>query len=261
MAQESNKIVFRASDGNTVRLEHRESLPSAAALAKEYANAGYPDRYAVYTEKQTALSATGAALSENESENGLYVSCILRPSIFPSQAGALGALSAVAFASALEEHTSKNIGIGWVSNVYCEGVKIGETSVEGKLDDFTSYEYLIVSFSVKMDEKNFPPRLTDIVRRVFEEDSVSVSMIMAKTVLNKFFAVYRELKNPAKHINAYASRSVLLDKKIKFIDDGKKKPCRVVGINRDSLALIVEGKDGRRHEITSPSGVVIPNKI
>jgi BirA family biotin operon repressor/biotin-[acetyl-CoA-carboxylase] ligase len=261
MAQESNKIVFRASDGNTVRLEHRESLPSAAALAKEYANAGYPDRYAVYTEKQTALSALGTPLSENQSENGLYVSCILRPSIFPSQAGAIGALSSVAFASALEEHTSKNIGIGWVSSIYCEGVKIGETSVEGKLDDFTSYEYLIVSFSVKMNEKNFPPRLTDIVRRVFEEDSVSVSMIMAKTVLNKFFAVYRELKNPAKHINAYVSRSVLLDKKIKFIDDGKKKACRVIGINRESLALIVEGKDGRRHEITSPSGVVIPNKI
>lgn len=261
MAQESNKIVFRASDGNTVRLEHRESLPSAAALAKEYANAGYPDRYAVFTEKQTALSACGAPLSDNEIESGLFVSCILRPSIFPSQAGAIGALSAVAFAAALEEHTAKNIGIGWVSDIFCDGIKIGETAVEGKLDNFTSYEYLIVSFSVRLNEKNFPPRLTDIVRQVFEEDSISVSMIMAKTVLNKFFGVYRELKNPAKHINTYVSRSVLMDKKIKYIDDGKKKTCRVVGINRESLAIIVEAKDGTRHEITSPSGVVIPNKI
>lgn len=261
MAQESNIISFRASDGNTVRLEHRESLPSAAALAKEYANAGYPDRYAVYTEKQTAVSALGNPLSDNEIESGLYVSCILRPSIFPSQAGAVGPLSAVAFAAALEEHTAKNIGIGWVSDIYCNGVRIGGTSVEGKLDNFTSYEYLIVSFSVKLDQKNFPPRLTDMIRKVFEEDSVSISMIMAKTVLNKFFAVYRELKNPAKHINAYVTRSALTDKKIKFIEDGKKKTARVVGINKESFGLIVEAKDGRKLEITSPSGVIIPNKL
>ena len=261
MAQESNKIVFRASDGNTVRLEHRQSLPSAAALAKEYANSGYPDRYAIYTEKQTSLSATGAPLSDGDVENGLFVSLILRPSIFPSQAGAIGALSAVAFSTALEEHTTKNIGIGWVSNIFCEGVKIGDVSVEGKLDSFTSYEYLIVNFSVRLDEKNFPPRLTDMVRRVFEEDSVSVTMIMAKTILNKFFGLYRELKNPAKHINTYATKSVLVDKKIKFIDDGKKRGCRVVGINRESLALVVETKDGKKHEITSPSNAIIPNKI
>ena len=261
MAQESNKIVFRASDGNTVRLERRESLPSAAALAKEYANAGYPDRYAVYTEVQTAKSATGAPLSENEAERGLYISCILRPSIFPSQAGAIGALSAVAFASALEEHTAKSIGIGWVSNIYCDGLRIGMTEIEGKLDNHTSYEYLIVSFSVKMNDKNFPPRLTDIVRRVFEEDSVSISMIMAKTVLNKFFALYREIKSPAKHINAYIGRSVLVDKKIKYLGDEKKKTCRVVGINRDTLALIIETRDGVRREINSPSSVTIPNKI
>lgn len=261
MAQESNKIVFRASDGNTVRLEHRQSLPSAAALAKEYANSGYPDRYAIYTEKQTSLSATGVPLSDGDVENGLFVSLILRPSIFPSQAGAIGALSAVAFSTALEEHTTKNIGIGWVSNIFCEGVKIGDVSVEGKLDSFTSYEYLIVNFSVRLDEKNFPPRLTDMVRRVFEEDSVSVTMIMAKTILNKFFGLYRELKNPVKHINTYATKSVLVDKKIKFIDDGKKRGCRVVGINRESLALVVETKDGKKHEITSPSNAIIPNKI
>jgi biotin-(acetyl-CoA carboxylase) ligase len=112
-----------------------------------------------------------------------------------------------------------------------------------------------------MNAKNFPPRLTDIVRQVFEEDNISVSMIMAKTVLNKFFGLYREIKNPAKHINAYAARSVLNDKKIKYVHDGKKKPCKVVGINRENLALTIETKDGRRIDITSPSGVVIPNKI
>lgn len=261
MASEVNIMTFRASDGNSVKLEYKESLPSAAALAREYAKAGYPDRYVVFAEKQTVESAVGATVSENEPEKGLYLSCILRPSIFPSQAGCLGALSAVALASALEEHTMQKMGIGWVSDIYCDGVKIGYTSVEGKLDNYTSYEYLIVSFAVRLEGKKFSPRLTDMVRRVFEDGNLSIPIIMAKTVLNRFFAIYREIKNPAKHLNHYATKFALTDKKIKFLEDGKKKTVKVIGVNKTNLALMIETKDGRTLEITSPSSIILPSKI
>ena len=256
-----NTFTFRASDGNTVKLEYRDSLPSAAGLAKEYANSGYPDRYVIFTEKQTAISAAGHPITDNDGESGLYLSIILRPSIFPSQAGSICPLSALAFSNALEEHTTKKMGIGWLSDIFCDGVKIGHTSVEGKLDNFTSYEYLIVNFSVKLDKRNFPPRLTDMVKRVFEDDNLSVPMIIAKTVLNKFFGIYRELKNPAKHMNAYVMRSTLIGHKIKYLEDGKKKVAKVVEVSKENLALIIETKDGRRVSITSPSSVIIPNKI
>ncbi|MBR3875484.1 MAG: hypothetical protein IKJ25_01755 [Clostridia bacterium] len=261
MENNVNIMTFRASDGNTVKLEYSESLPSAADLARKYARSGYPDRYVVFTERQTAESAVGASVSESDGERGLYLSCILRPSIFPSQAGYLGALSAVALASALEEHTMQKMGIGWVSDIYCDGVKIGYTSVEGKLDSYTSYEYLIVSFAVRLEDKKFSPRLTDMVRRVFEDGNLSIPIIMAKTVLNKFFAIYREIKNPAKHLNHYVTRFALTDKKIKFIEGGKKKTVRVVGVSKTNIALIIETKDKRVLEITSPSSIVLPSKI
>ena len=261
MTGEANIISFRASDGNTVRLEYKESLPSAISLAREYAKAGYPDRYAVFTERQTAISALGESISEKDAEKGIFLSCILRPSIVPSQAGCIGPLSAVALASALEEHTMKDIGIGWLSDIYCEGIKIGSASVEGKLDDFTSYEYLIVSFSVKLDPKKFTPRLTDMVRRVFEDGNQSISMIMAKTVLNRFFAIYKEIKTPEKHLNHYVDRFALKNKKIKYIENGKKKTVRVLDVNKDTLQLLVETKDGKVINISSQSSVVIPNKI
>ena len=189
------------------------------------------------------------------------MSCILRPSIFPSQAGPICAFSATALAAALEEHSDNKIGIGWVSDIYCNGRKIGTTSVEGKLDNFTSYEYLIVTFAVKLDAKKFPPRLTDMVRQVFEEKNVSVAQIMAKTILNKFFSIYKELKTPQKHLSAYATKSILTDKDIKYLEDGKKKSAKVVGIDKSSLALIIETKDGRKINVTSPSQVILPSKI
>ena len=261
--QDKNVISFRASDGNTVRVECRESLPSAAALAREYAKSGYPDRYAVFTERQTEVSAIGEILSEKEKEkeDGLFLSCILRPSIFPYQAGCIGPLSAVALTAALEEHMMKNTGIGWVSDIFSDGVKIGCTSVEGKLDSFASYEYLIVNFAVKVNTNKVVPRLTDMVRRVFEEGNQSIRMIMAKSVLNNFFAMYKEIKSPAKHLNQYISKFVLTDKKIKYIEDGKKKTVKVVGINKENLMLIVETKDERQISVSSQSSVIIPNRI
>ena len=65
--------VIRMSDGNVIKMEHHEHLPSVSALAKQYAMQGYPDRYVVLAEGV-----------DGSSERGLYMSLILRPSIFPA---------------------------------------------------------------------------------------------------------------------------------------------------------------------------------
>ena len=256
-----NLFTFRASDGNTVKMEYSPSLPSAAQLAKEYAASGVNDRYIVFTERQTAVSALGTPLSDGDVENGIYISCILRPSIFPSQAGLIGPLSALAFASALEEHSPKRFGIGWVSDIYCEGRKIGRCFVEGKLDSMTSYEYLIVNFAVRTDKNNFPPRLTDMVRQVFEDGNISVGMIMAKTIINRFFSIYRDFKNPEKNMDKYKERFILIGKKIKYIDGGKKSNAKVISVDKSNCALNIELRNGRQVTVNSPSSVIIPNKI
>lgn len=261
MQKDFTVFSFRASDGNTVKLEYRQSLPSTVALAKEYAKIGYPDRYAVFAERQTELSALGTTLTDGESERGVFLSCILRPSISPSQVGIIGPLGALAFAHALEEHTMKEIGIGWISDIFCDGVKIGGATIEGKLESRTSYEYLILSFAVKLDEKNFQPRLTDMVKQVFEENCVSVPMIIAKTVLNKFFSIYTELRTPEKHISDYVGKFALTDKKITYLNNGKKKSAWVIGVNEEDLTLNIELKDGKKINVSSASSVIIPNKL
>lgn len=257
MLSDKEIVSFRVSDGNTVKMEYRSSLYSTAELAREYANLGYPDRYVIFTERQTST----APHHSDSAQEGLYLSCILRPSIFPSQAGLIGPMSAVALATALEEHTDKKMGICWVSDVYCDGVKLGGCTVEGKLDNFTSYEYMIINFAVQLDKKKFPPRLADMIREVFEPDNSSVSMIIARTLLNNFFNLYRELKTPEKFMNVYTSKFMLKGKKIRFIDEGRKKRCRVVEIDKKTCTLIIEDSDGQIRFINSPSSVIIPNKI
>lgn len=256
-----DNISFRIADGSIIKLEYHNSMPSTAALARQYAKSGYPDKYVILTERQSTSPITRTKLSEGECEEGIFISVILRPSVFPSQAGLLAHLSSVALVTALEEHTTTKPGIGWVSDVYSEGRRIGGCAIEGKLDSFSSFEYIIVSFAVRLDEKIFPTRMTDMIRKVFESENRSVGMIIAKTIINKFFAVYSKLKSPEKLMDVYRQKFMLSGKKIRYIEDGKRRSCRVIGVDKKNGALIVETKPGVHKEIISPSGVIIPEKI
>ena len=209
-------ISIRESDNNIVKLECYNRLDSTTKLARAYARDGYPDRYVIVAE-----------YLGGSDERGMHMSIILRPSIFPSQAGLLSSLATVALVSALEEHTTHNIGIGWVSKIYCDGKLIGDVTIEGKLDNFTSYEYIIITFSVKLSDDNFPPKMSDLIKKVFSTENNSIATIVAKNVISKFFPLHSSLKNPDKFMSLYMQKFILTGTKVKYLKDGKRHTCKV----------------------------------
>ena len=251
----------KVGDGTTVKIEYHKMLYSTSELAKKYAREGYPDRYVVFTEAQGSSKITGTKLADGEFERGIFLSCILRPSFFPSQAGLLGHLAAVGVISALDEYSVKPLGLGWVSDIYCGGARIGGCTLEGKLDSYATYEYLIINVAVRLDNESFPPRLTDMIRKVFGEGYQSVPMIIARSVLGKMLSAYASIRNPGKYMDEYRRRFILFDEKIKYIDNDKRKSCRIVDINKDEGSIFVETKSGKRLEIKSPSLVIMPKKL
>jgi len=261
LAAEKSVTTLRLKDGASVKLEYWDSLPSTAALAKEYAKAGYPDKYVIFTEKQYSAPITRTRLGEGESESGIFISIILRPSFFPSQAVLIGPLCAAALVSALEEHTTQKPGICWLSDIFCNGRRIGGCALEGKLDSYSSYEYMIITFAVKTDKKNFPPRMTDMIKKVFEKENRSLGTIIAKTILNKFFTVYSSMRSPQKFMNIYKQHFLLTGKKIKLVQNGKKTVHTVLGVDTANGALILDSKSGDKLFITSTSSVLLPKRI
>ena len=251
---------YRTSDGNAVKIEYYRELPSTVELAREYALAGKPDRYVVFTEKQQGQNIIGSKFSDTELESGVFMSLILRPSFFPSQAGLLAPLAATALLSAFEEHTTKTAGIGWVSSIIFEDKKIGSVTIEGKLNDYSSYEYMIVSFALKLDSRFFSPRLTDIIRKVFDDENPSVSMLVARTVLNKFFKVYMDIKNPSKHMDYYKQKFCHYGKKVRYFSDGKKHTGKIIDVDKKTCVFHIADKNGNTFAATSPSGITIQQK-
>ena len=163
--------------------------------------------------------------------------------------------------TALEEHTTKRLGIGWVSNVFCEGKQIGGVSIEGKLDNFTSYEYIIVNFTVELSDENFPPRISDLIQKVFASDNHSMATIIAKNIISKFFPLYSGLKNSEKFMTLYTRKFILTGVRVKMLKDGKKQACRIVGVDPESCALLLDAGNRTRVTVTSPTAVQIPKTV
>ena len=255
-------VNYREADGSIINFEAHSSLKSPLELARYYAKEkNYPDRYVVFTDRLSKSKITAKTDIEAEAEYGIFMSCILRPSIFPSQAALLSAMSTAAMASALEDHTSKKIGIGWVSDIYCDGVKIGSVALEGKLDNFTTYEYIIISFNVKLTKDNFPPTLADMVKKVFESENTSVNMIIARNILSKFFKFYQNLKTPHKFMSEYTQRFAFRGKKVKFLCGDKWKAHKVLGIDSKTGELIIDNGKDPDIRVTSPGLIQNPKKI
>ena len=257
-----NIITYREADGSIIKFEAHSSLKSPMELARYYATEkNYPDRYVVFTDRLTKSKVTTKRNMEAEAEYGIFMSCILRPSIFPSQAPLLSAMSTAATACALEAHTDKPIGIGWVSDIYCDGVKIGTVSLEGKLDDFTTYEYIIISYNIKISKDNFPPKLADMVRKVFESENTSVNMIIARNILTHFFKFYQNLKTPQKFMSAYTDRFAFRGKKVKYYRDDKWKSHKVLGVDSKTGQLIIDNGKYPDIRVSSPALIQNPKKI
>lgn len=255
-------VTYREADGSIINFEAHSSLKSPLELARYYATEkNYPDRYVVFTDRLAKVKTIAKKDYEAEAERGIFMSCILRPSIFPSQAALLNAMSTAAMVSALEDHTTKDMGIGWVSDVYCDGVKIGSVSLEGKLDNFTTYEYIIISFNAKLSKENFPPTLADMVKKVFESENTSVNMIIARNILTKFFKFYQNIKTPQKFMTEYTQRFALRGKKVKYFRDEKWKAHKVLGIDSRTGELIIDNGKNPDIRVSSPVLIQNPKKI
>ena len=85
--------------------------------------------------------------------------------------------------------------------------------------------------------------------------------VMAKAILDKFFNAYLNIRTPDKYLSYYSKKFILRDVRIKYILNGKKRYCKVVGINPQTHALTVRAAGNKLIDIKKPSDIVVPRKI
>ena len=67
-----------------------------------------------------------------------------------------------------------------------------------------------------------------------ESENTSLSLIVAKKILAKFFELYpRRIKTPERFMEIYKRKFALAGLRTKYTDGTKKKKCKILGINAD----------------------------
>ena len=100
-----------------------------------------------------------------------------------------------------------------------------------------------------------------MVKQVFGTGNTSISMIIAKDILNRFFSLYANARASSKFMDYYREKFLLRGRRVTFLEDGKKRGARVLGFDTASYALMLEGRGDRIHYVTSPKNIILPKKI
>ena len=103
--------------------------------------------------------------------------------------------------------------------------------------------------------------LSDIIKKVFDKENLSIPFIIAKDILNNFFQYYVTVKKNTKFMTAYSQKFILRGKKIRYIDEGKRKSGKVLGVDAKNAALMIESQSKKILYITTPNKVILPKKI
>ena len=250
-------ISTRSPAGQLLTVESLSSCISTAAYLDEIARHDGRGGYIVISDNVTGYDA--ALPPEKPGESTLFVSILLRPSLPPSRGVMLTALSALALAKAVEQHSPYKPQIAWVSDVYADSKKkIGEVTLHSALHPSgLGFLYIIVNFALRITQE-FVGKLPDIVESVFSQRQTTLTERIAGTLVSEFFALY-EATLPEEHaadfLEEYRKRSLLRDRHIRVVRNGRHIGVGVIGID-DNARLVVAPRRGKSFVLHSGSEII-----
>ena len=171
------------------------------------------------TELIDRLSAMGEDISGSisDSENGLYMSVVLRPRISADKCVAITVAAAVAVAEAIEELSKKECLIKWVNDIFIGEKKCCGILTEASVDfESGGLQYAILGIGVNICPPlgGFDSSIEDIACGIFEDTCPSgFKSRLCSMIVNKFFDYYERLEDKD-YIDIYRRKSNIIGKTV-----------------------------------------------
>ena len=167
---------------------HKE-LPSTNDLAKELARQGAPEGTTVIARRQTAGRGRLGRSFHSPEGTGLYMSVVLRPHCAPQELMHLTCAVAVAACDAVEATARIRPGIKWINDLVTDGKKLGGILTELGFSGKGTVDYAVIGISIALSPDDFRPKLGDVIRQVFSDESKTLSTRLTEHILLEFFTI------------------------------------------------------------------------
>ena len=239
-------------------------IDSTNKRARTLATEGYPEGTVVVAEKQTDGRGRRGRNWYSPSNQGIYVSIILRP-VFPlKQLSRVSLLTAVAVAEALEQELNLQPSIKWPNDILIDGKKIAGILSEA-VTDMDSIEYIVIGIGLNINNppQDFPADLrTPATSALAENDHPGSRIKVLRRLLLSLEKHYNLLQSgDFAHTLEIARRlSLVIGQEVRLEESNIFISGLAIDID-DSGFLLVQDQTGSIHTIMSGEINVLPSSF
>lgn len=223
-----------------------DEADSSNRIAKELAMSGESEGTIVIVKSQTQGKGRMGRSFISSSENGLYMTIILRPSILARDALSITTLGAVAVSEAIEKTSGETTQIKWVNDIYIGKKKVSGILCEAGLNfesGMLDYAVIGIGINILPPSDGFSPEISEIATSIYEKDApCGYKSRLCAEIIDMFFDYYAKIEQKD-YMKAYKQKSNILGKEIEIDVGGKIASGIAVDID-DDASLIVKTDDG-----------------
>lgn len=226
---------------------------SSSTVAKALCQEGAAHGTVVIVESQTAGRGRMGRSFLSSSENGLYLSVILRPEISADKCVCVTAAAAVAVVNAIEKTSGASAGIKWVNDIYVGDKKCAGILTEASIDfESGGVQYVIVGIGVNLcpPKGGFDKEIEEIACGVYENECPrGYKARLCAEIVNNLFDLYDQLEGRA-YMAEYKAKSIIIGKAVD-VYVGERVVSGVASDIDENANLVVTDTKGMLHTFNS----------
>ncbi|KNZ42543.1 biotin--[acetyl-CoA-carboxylase] ligase [Acetobacterium bakii] len=246
-------VPWLAPENKNLVIKAYKTIGSTNQVAKKMAMDGESHGTVVIAEEQTQGRGRMGRDFYSPAGSGIYMSLILRPDVYASEAVLVTTAASVGVYRAIKKVTDKDPQIKWVNDIYLEDRKICGILTEAVTNFETGLvECVIIGIGVnfRLPENNFPGELNDVAGSLFREkpDTLTRNRLAAE-IINAVLELCNDLGN-RDFLKEYKAHSMVLGHEISVCQHNSWLPARAIDISEDG-GLIIENEAGQLQTLNS----------
>ncbi|WP_338024211.1 biotin--[acetyl-CoA-carboxylase] ligase [Aquibacillus albus] len=236
------------------KIIHKKSVPSTQNIAHQLAQEGAQHGTVIIADEQTAGRGRLERKWHSMSEQGIWMSLLLRPKIPPIQAPQLTLLAATVLADILLKKVNVKAYIKWPNDIILNDKKIAGILTEMQAEqDQIQYIVLGIGINVNQSHHEFPEELKSIATSLkIETNKTHNIRDLIQSILTTFEQTYDHyLQNGFHDIKMkWESFGYKLGETVNITTPNHTWNTTILGIESDG-GLLIKNPDGKTEKIYS----------
>lgn len=237
---------IKAAMNHNIKVIHYTEIDSTNTQAKRLINSGETeDELLICADSQTAGRGRQGKTFYSPANTGIYMSLIVHPNTLLQNAVTATTAAAVAVCRAIEKISSIKPQIKWVNDVYVGNNKICGILTEAVSDfELGIVTSVIVGIGINIKTSDFPNEVEHAGSLNADIKRADLIAAVADELLDIINGEYCDF------IDYYRSHSMIIGRKINYIENGRITPATAVSID-ETGGLCVKTEDGKEKILKS----------